>query len=253
MSKPKKITEHPVSFISNDSQLVGMLHETGSNKVIILCHGFKGHKCENKRLFVEAARAFCQEGYDVLRFDFYGSGDSEGEFEDTLVSTNIINLQDAYKFVKQRGYQDVAILGISMGAATAILTVNKLDVKVLVLWSSVPDMHRVFDSTIKHFGPVDPGKIVFEYEGWNIKRNFWEDAVQFDIMSELAKITIPKFIVQGTDDEPVFVQGFQDFRDIVYPPADFMEIPQAGHTFQTPHHRQLVIRQTLIWLNRHFL
>jgi len=252
MSKPKKITESPVTFISNNSQLVGMLHQVGSNKIIIMCHGFKGHKCENKRLFVEAARAFCREDYDELRFDFYGSGDSEGEFEDTLISTNILNLEDAFKFVIQRGYGQVALLGISMGAATAILTANKLDIKALILWSSVPDMHRIFDSTITSLGPVDPDKAVFEYEGWNINRRFWEDAVHYDIMGELAKITIPKFIVQGTADEPVFVQGFHDFRDLVLPPTDFMEIPKAGHTFQTPLHRQLVIRQTLIWLNRHF-
>ncbi len=252
MSKKIVVIEQPVTFTSNGSQLVGLLHSCQSDKIIIMCHGFKGDKIENKRLFVEAARAFAQENYNVLRFDFYGSGDSEGEFEDTLISTNIANLTDAVQFVKQKGYKHIAVLGISMGAATVILTVNKIDVKAMILWSAVPDMKKVFAANISSMGEFDPDKIVYEYDGWSIKRYFWEDAVQYNIKEQLAKITLPKFIVQGTADDPVFVQGFQEFREIVLPPTDFMEMPDAGHTYQTPGHRHKVIRQTLIWLNRHF-
>ncbi len=252
MSKKAVVTELPVTFTSNGSQLVGMLHSSSSDKVIIMCHGFKGDKIENKRLFVEAARVFARENYDVLRFDFYGSGDSEGEFEDTLISTNIANLTDAVQFVKDKGYKHIAVLGISMGAAAVILTVNKFDVEAVVLWSAVPDMKTVFAANIKSMGDFDPDKIVYEYEGWSIKRYFWEDAVQYNIKEQLARIKAPKLIVQGTADDPVFVQGFHEFREIVLPPADFMEMPDAGHTYQTPGHRLKVIRQTLIWLNRHF-
>ncbi|MBN2413679.1 alpha/beta fold hydrolase [candidate division KSB1 bacterium] len=252
MSKKAVVTEQPVTFISKDSQLVGILHSSSSDKIIIMCHGFKGDKIENKRLFVEAARTFTRENYDVLRFDFYGSGDSEGEFEDTLISTNIANLTDAVQFVKEKGYKHIAVLGISMGAAAVILTVNKLDVEAVILWSAVPDMKTVFAANIKSMGDFDPDKIVYEYEGWSIKRYFWEDAVQYNIKEQLARIKVPKLIIQGTADDPVFVQGFYEFREIVLPPADFMEMPNAGHTYQTPGHRLKVIRQTLIWLNRHF-
>jgi len=252
MSKKAVITEQPVTFTSKGSQLVGQLHSCSSDKIIIMCHGFKGDKTESKRLFVEAARAFTRENYDVLRFDFYGSGDSEGEFEDTLITTNIANLTDAVQYVKQKGYKHIAVLGISMGAAAVILTVNDLDVEAVVLWSSVPDMNKVLAANTKSMDELIPDKIVYEFEGWAIKRYFWEDAVQYDIKEQLAKITLPKFIVQGTADDPVFVQGFHEFREIVLPPADFMEIPDAGHTYQTPDHRHKVIRQTLIWLKRHF-
>ena len=252
MSKKTTVIEQPVTFMSKNSQLIGILHQCKSDKVVVMCHGFKGDKIENKRLFVEAARTFARENYDVLRFDFYGSGDSEGEFEDTLISTNIANLTDAVQFVRDKGYKHIAVLGISMGAATAILTVNKLDVDALILWSAVPDMKKVFAANISNMGQVDPDKTVYEFEGWSIKRHFWEDAVQYNIKEELQKITLPKFIVQGTADDPVFVEGFHEFRDIVLPPADFMEIPEAGHTYQTPGHRHKVTRQTLIWLNRHF-
>ncbi len=253
MAKKKKTTETPVTFISDNSQLVGIMHTAGHEKALIMCHGFTGSKIENKRLYVEAARIFAEQHCDVLRFDFYGSGDSEGDFEETRVSINIQNLRDAFEFLKQKGYSQIAVLGISMGAATAILTAKDLDIQAIVLWSSVPDMQEIFkDKTSEFQKAVDNDITVIDYNGWRIHKDFMLDALAYDVRDSLKEIAIPKFILQGTADNPVFVEGFHKFRDIVIPPADFMEIPEAGHTFQTSNHRRQAIRQTLIWLMRNF-
>ena len=250
--KKKKIIETPFTVQSDGSQLVGISHCAGHDKAVILCHGFKGNKMENKRLFVEAAREFAAQHCDAFRFDFYGSGDSEGEFEETKISINLVNLKDVYNHVAAQGYQSIALLGISMGAATAILAASGLDIKALVLWSSVPDMREVFADKMREMGEVPSTDQVVDYGGWRIRLDFMQDALQYDVKAALREIAIPKFILQGTADDPVFVHGFQEFRDIVQPPADFMEIPDAGHTYQTPNHRRQAIRQTLIWLQRNF-
>jgi len=237
-------------FQSMGKQIVGMHHKSNDEKLIIMCHGFTGNKIENKRLYVEAARTFAADGVSALRFDFYGSGDSDGEFEQTLISTNIQNLKDAFVWAQDNGYQKIAVLGISMGAATAILTQAEISAQVLVLWSSVPDFKILFQSHAKRPEEIVANNEIIEHDGWAIKRDFFVEAMQYDVQKEVAKIKVPKFIVQGTADTPVFVEGFHRFRDIVMPPAEFMEIPDAGHTFQTPQHRRQVIRQTAIWLHR---
>lgn len=251
-NRKKHIVESPVVFTSQNKQLVGMLHSVNSLKCIVMCHGFTGNKIENKRLFVEAAREFVLHGNDVLRFDFYGSGDSEGDFADTLISHYIANLKDAVFWCRERGYSKIAVLGISMGAAAAILTVGDLSIDALVTWSAVPDMKQLFDSHAENVGEIVENQTSFEFNGWKIKREFWHDAIKYDIMEALKHLKLPKLIVQGTADSSVFVQGFNSFQDIVCPPTDFMEIPGAGHTFQTSTHRFQVIRQTAIWFDRHF-
>ena len=250
-SKLKEIREVPVVITSEGHQLVGIHHLGDSPRIVIMCHGFTGNKIENKRLFVEAARSFARNGFDAFRFDFYGSGDSEGEFADTTLSHNIANLKDVLNWAGEKGYERIAVLGISMGAATAILTLAESTADALITWSAVPDMKRLFQTFAGNVAEVGADVRVHEYDGWLIKRDFWEDGIRYDIQGALARIEIPKFIVQGTGDAPLFVEGFHAFRDIVQPPADFMEIPQAGHTYQTPGHRRQVIRQTLIWLQRH--
>ncbi|MBN1541926.1 alpha/beta fold hydrolase [candidate division KSB1 bacterium] len=246
------IKEIPQVFISQGNQCVGMLHSAESSKVVVMCHGFTSNKTENRRLFVEAARDFASQGMDAFRFDFYGSGDSEGDFSDSLVSRNIANLRDALHWVREKGYERCAVLGISMGAATAILAADGLDIDALVLWSPVPDMKRLFESMVGDPHGLAETTEVYEHDGWLINRRFLFDALSFDVQKAFAGLIPPKLVIQGTGDSPLFVQGFRQFQNIALPPADFMEIPQAGHTFQKPAHRRQVIRQTTIWLKRHF-
>lgn len=245
------LQEIPVTFLSEANQLVGMLHKGKGSALVILCHGFTGSKTECRRIFVDAGRLYAAEGIDALRFDFFGSGDSAGSFCDSLVSHYIANLADAISWARQRGYEKIAVLGHSMGAATAILTQVQTPVDLLVSWAGVPDMAKTFQAYSIDREAIMIQEEEYIYDGWVIKKAFWEEAMRYDIQAALAQITIPKFFVQGMADAPLFVQGFHAFRTIVQPPADFMEMPAANHLFSHPAHRHQAIWQTLIWLKRH--
>ena len=42
--------------------------------LVIICHGFVGSRIGVDRLFVKTARAFAEDGYMVIRFDYIGCG-----------------------------------------------------------------------------------------------------------------------------------------------------------------------------------
>ena len=63
--------------------------------VILICHGFIGSKTGVDRLFVKAARSFCDQGYITVRFDYAGCGESIGDygestFDSLLEQTNFV-------------------------------------------------------------------------------------------------------------------------------------------------------------------
>ncbi|KAK4599077.1 hypothetical protein RGQ29_009232 [Quercus rubra] len=77
--------QHPVTHqqrvvIENyhGEKLVGILHDTGSKELVIVCHGFQSWK--ERIPMVNLAAALEKEGISAFRFDFAGNGESEGSF-----------------------------------------------------------------------------------------------------------------------------------------------------------------------------
>ena len=246
----KAMHENPITFLSEGHQIVGMLHlpEQSDQRVLILCHGLGGNKVEGNRIFVEAARRFSEKGYAVLRFDFYGSGDSEGEFQDTTISHNVENLKDAIKFVRAQDYTKVCVLGLSLGAATAILTMADEPYDSLITCSAVADTRSLFDSRAPESIKKNEDIQVYEHDGWQIRRRFWEDALRYDVLRSFSTIKIPKLILQGDADDAPFLEGFKALQRIASPPCEFYIFPGVGHTFKNSKDRNHFYQIVLRWL-----
>ena len=77
--------DHPegVSIPSPRGDLFGMLHRTKESRVVIvICPPFAEEKKTSYRVLCEQATALAVSGVPVLRFDYSGTGDSPGKFEE---------------------------------------------------------------------------------------------------------------------------------------------------------------------------
>src|SRR5437867_3887650 len=137
----------PVTFECKGQQIVGMLHlpeGRGRFPAALLLHGFTGTKTEVHRMFVKLSRALADHGVASLRFDFRGSGDSAGDFEDMTIRSEIADALEAMTFLarhRQVNTRRLAVVGLSMGAAVAahLAARERNRVKSLVLWAPVAD------------------------------------------------------------------------------------------------------------------
>ena len=77
---------------SQNEKLSGVLHEptTPNNKGIILSHCFTCSK--HQGILRKICENLTNAGYLVLRFDFSGNGESEGNFEDSTYSKEMSDL-----------------------------------------------------------------------------------------------------------------------------------------------------------------
>lgn len=78
-------SEKPLFFDCNGARLLGILHEAeapASDVGVVLVVGGPQYRVGSHRQFVLLARHLAQSGFPVLRFDYRGMGDSEGEFRD---------------------------------------------------------------------------------------------------------------------------------------------------------------------------
>ncbi len=125
-----------VEFKNKKGQtLVGILHEPNekTDRVIIIAHTFTGDK--DYQPIIEAASEFLSMNkFAVLRFDFAGAGDSEGDYKDATIASEAGDLKSAIDFVESLGYKKIGIIGFSMGATVSIVAYNP-KIRTLVLWS----------------------------------------------------------------------------------------------------------------------
>lgn len=148
----KKMREHPFFFNRNGTRLFGILHEyygsggsrgRANSAGFVLCPPFAEEKLWSHRVYVSLSRALCRRGYSVLRFDYTGSGDSEGDFERCTLDTYIADIRSAVRELKEAaGVETAGIMGLRFGATLAILASSLAPSDIagpLILWEPVLD------------------------------------------------------------------------------------------------------------------
>jgi exosortase A-associated hydrolase 1 len=76
--------ERPVVFSCDDRALLGVIHlpqNEAKNIGVIIVVGGPQYRVGSHRQFVLMARSLAASGYTVMRFDYGGMGDSDGEFK----------------------------------------------------------------------------------------------------------------------------------------------------------------------------
>jgi len=114
---------------------------------VVVLHGFSGHRLPELAAFVP----WLVERHHVLQFDFRGHGESE----DSLVTLGARERRDvaaAVRFVESRGLGPVALFGVSMGAAIAIVAAPDLPVAAVVADAAFAELHHPIASRLRQVG-----------------------------------------------------------------------------------------------------
>jgi len=220
--------------------------------ILIMCHGFAGDKYEWGR-FPETAKALNREGYDVLIFDFSGSG--ENKREPVSLNKQANDLENVLSWVKNRGYSKIAVLGLSFGGLTTIKA-SLPGIKTCVLWAPPLLLHSTPEQ-VEWFKDIDKGPVEIATTGEGdpiiIDMSFAMDVANFRIRPALKKHIAPTLIVQGTADEDVPLE--LNRKAFTMMPQDddhkFVEVQDATHDFEEKH-LQVFIEETISWLKKYF-
>ena len=115
--------EVAISFPCDGSRLYGILHRPShpSSRGVVLLAGRPALRSGRHRLFVLLARTWAEAGTPVLRFDYRGTGDSEGEMASLEETREEISAAIHAFQSNLPGLQDVVLWGLCGGAADAVL------------------------------------------------------------------------------------------------------------------------------------
>ncbi|GHF28491.1 hypothetical protein HNQ07_000986 [Deinococcus metalli] len=243
--------EHFAQFSVDGSRLYGMLHTPDTDAPasgwpsVVFVHGFTGNRTEAQRLFVRFSRVLAARGVASLRFDCRGSGESQGEFSDVTVGTEVQDTLEACAYVRRQPGIDplrVMLLGFSMGGLVATLAAQEARAHRLLLWApALPDLWL----------PRLPGgqlpATVADLGGWPVSRAFFQDMLRQRPLEAAARWGGVAHVIHGDEDDvcpPEF--GVRYARALG---CDATAIPGGTHTFASLETTAMLYQESLRFLS----
>lgn len=260
-SFPRKPHEERSAFEVRDPKtgfkVFGIIHKPmnqGIYPVIIFHHGFLGHKLGQRDVYVRLSEMLTQKGFVVVRFDFHGCGDSEGDRNCFSLSDIESNGQTVLDWVKKLDYIDnnrIGLFGNSLGSHVVIHLArsNPETVRCAVLWAPVADglfwltevkkntqnspADQQFDTILPNQPLVIADKLICQFTKT-------KDAVA------AAKIPdhIPIVHLQGMEDSVTPISHQNLFRNESLKrnrTMTFVQFPDTDHSFaDSPHHQEIM-------------
>jgi hypothetical protein len=127
-------------FFFSDGQLFGCYHPASgfsAQRLLVACPPFFDEYRISYRALAELANACAGQGVHVLRFNFYGTGESMGDLDQASVERWKADILAAIEEgVALSGADDVALLGVRFGATMAAQVAHSA-IRRYIFWDPV--------------------------------------------------------------------------------------------------------------------
>lgn len=210
---------------------------------------------KNAKAATNVSQALTASGIGVLRFDFTGLGNSEGDFANTNFSSNVDDLYAAADALRSRHRAPDLLIGHSLGGAA-----------VLAAAPGIPESRAV--ATIG--APSDPGHVVhllgghldqIEQDGeaevvlggrrFRIRRQFVDDVREAGLLAALPKLKRSLMIFHSPVDDLVGLDHARKLFEAARHPKSFVALDGADHLLTRPEDARFVADTLAAWAYRY--
>lgn len=225
--------------------------DDGYDQVVVLLHGFTGHKNENGYLFKQITKVLVEHRMATLRYDYMGCGDSDGEFVEQTFNTVLADAKAAVdEGVRRNAGKPIYLIGFSMGgAAAARMSVERKDViEKLVLMSPGGSMPGLLTQIFKNH-PVIDGKYV-DLGGYYVSKDFLDSFDGRDMYADVEKFEKEVLITQGALDTAVLPEISKKYAERYPNVYKYVLIEGSQHCYTKVPYRKIVQQEILEFLTK---
>lgn len=204
---------------------------------------------------VYTARALALRGLGVLRFDFTGLGDSEGDFADTTFSTNVSDVLSAARWLAEEHAAPTVLVGHSMGGAAVLVAARELpDVRVVATIAAPSEPGHVGAS----LGDVRAralaeGQATAHIAGRDVllRRRFFEELDGVRLGDVIRHVDASFLFFHSPADPVVPVSSASRLFQAARHPKSFIALPDGDHLLTNEADARLVADVIAAWVRRH--
>ncbi|MEY6431515.1 alpha/beta hydrolase [Thioalkalicoccus limnaeus] len=201
------------------------------------------------------ARVLAARDIAVLRFDFTGLGNSEGDFENTNFSSNVADLVAAADHLRRAGHPPELLIGHSLGGAAVIAAAKSIPecrgVVTIAAPSDPGHIQHLFQDSLATI--AEEGEAIVHLAGrhFTITSQFVADIAEKNLRSDLVRLRRPLLVFHSPADAIVSIEHARLIFEAARHPKSFVSLDEADHLITKPADAEYVAEVIAAWASRY--
>jgi len=245
-----------VSFTNSEGHaLSGLLDKpVGPTRAhALFAHCFTCSK--NLKAASNISRSLTAAGIAVLRFDFTGLGQSEGDFAETNFSINVGDLISAARYLEKEHAAPAILLGHSLGGTAVLKAAADIPSALAVATIGSPSApvhvkHLLADA---HQEIEERGEALVDLGGrpFTVRRQFLEDLEQHDLPACVSGLRKALLVMHAPLDDTVNIACASELFQYAKHPKSFLSLDKADHLLSGEEDSRYAGRALAAWASRY--
>lgn len=200
------------------------------------------------------SRALVSKGIAVLRFDFTGLGNSDGDFANSNFSSNISDLIAAADFLRNNYQAPRLLIGHSLGGAAVLGVAQHVEETAAVVTIGAPsDAAHVAHNFSIHLDEIEQkGKAEVNLAGrkFTIEKQFLDDIKRYDT-SHIGQLRKALLVMHSPIDSTVKIAEAEKIYQAALHPKSFVSLDDADHLLSNARDAEYAAGVIAAWASRY--
>jgi len=199
--------------------------------------------------------ALTGRGIAVLRFDFTGIGESEGDFAGTDFSSNVEDLVAAADFLRREREAPLLLVGHSLGGCAVLAAAERIPEARAISTIAAPSDTEHLKKALVHLAPEleARGEVEVHLGGrpFRVRRELLDDLAEDHLRGVLERLHRALLIFHSPVDSIVGVDHARRLFEMAKHPKSFVSLDTANHLLSDDRDARYVGDVLAVWAERY--
>lgn len=201
------------------------------------------------------SRILAENGIAVLRFDFTGLGDSDGDFSNTNFSSNIQDLIAAAAFLQQQYRAPQLLVGHSLGGAAVLAVAQYLPSVSAVVTINAPataeHVKQLFAGAYDEIESNQSARVSLGGRKFTLRKQFVDDLERYQALDHIERLNKALLIFHSPIDAIVSIDEAARIYAAAKHPKSFVSLDNADHLVSNKADADYIASVIAMWVSRY--
>jgi putative redox protein len=204
---------------------------------------------------VHIARALCSRGMAVLRFDFTGLGESEGDFSATSFSSEVKDLVAAARFLEREYEAPRLLIGHSLGGTAVLAAAAEIPSATAVATIGAPfrpaHVRGLLGESAEQIKQNGRATVSISGREFSIRKSLLDDLESQQPAETLRRLKAALLVLHSPRDQVVGIENASDIFLAAHHPKSFISLDSADHLLSNAQDSQYTGEIIAAWTSRY--